>query len=77
MTRTFHDDDLLAWEAYASSGEFGYARPARIVFHCRSDPSVRPRYVQMEDEDRDAAAELARLPDATLTRLLGVSRELT
>lgn len=65
MSRTFIDADLLTWEAYATSGHYGYAEPARIVFHCLTDPSVRARTVGVDDE---AAAERI-VADADLAEL--------
>ncbi len=50
MSRTFVDDDLLTWEAYATSGDYGYAEPARIAFHCLTDPHVRARTVRVPGE---------------------------
>ncbi len=46
MARRFLDDDLMTWEAYASSGDYGFARPGRLMLHCLSDPAVRARYLK-------------------------------
>lgn len=45
MSRTFTDDDLLTWEAYASGGDFGLPTEAKIIFNCLSKPGSRARYV--------------------------------
>jgi len=74
--RKLHDDNLLEWEVYASSGDFGLATPARIMFLCLSDRSIRPRFV--EDRWDKAAAEetVVRASDAELRELLDRSQEI-
>lgn len=53
MTRTFQDDALLLWEAYAAAPRWGEDRGARIMFHCLTDPTLRARVLE-RDEDRTA-----------------------
>ncbi len=76
MIRTFLDDDLLEWEAYASGGRRGLPEDARIVFHCRSDPTARARQWESELEDDDLAARLTDTSDAELRELLGEAEPL-
>ena len=76
MSRVFTDQDLLNWEAYASSGRFGLAEGPRIIFHCLSEQDRRARYVLYEGDEADAEEAVAEMPDDRLRELLGTSREL-
>lgn len=59
MARTFQDDDLRTWEAYASSGKFGMPDRAHVIFHCRSDRALRARYVTLDGHQSDAEKVVA------------------
>jgi hypothetical protein len=76
MSRTFLDDDLLEWEAYVSGGRRGLPEDARIVFHCRSDPTARARQWESDLEDDDLAARLTDTSDAELRGLLAEAEPL-
>lgn len=76
MSRTFLDDDLLEWEAYASGGRRGLPADARVVFHCRSDPAARARAWESDLEDDDIAARVEDASDAELRELLGKAKPL-
>ena len=39
MARTFLDDELKRWEAFANTGRYGFVAGAQVVFQCTSDPS--------------------------------------
>ncbi len=54
MARTFQDENFLIWEAYASSGAFGYPDAPHVVFNCLSNRTIRPRYVQLEGLEPEA-----------------------
>ncbi len=69
MARTFLDGDLLTWEAYATSGDFGYAYTSRIVLHCLSEPARRARSV---DDVGDKAAAERLVADASSDDLLAL-----
>jgi hypothetical protein len=70
MSRVFVDDDLLTWEAYASGGRFGLPEEAKVVFHCRSDPIGRARYVQLGKDNVAAEQALKQMSDGELRALL-------
>jgi hypothetical protein len=70
MSRTFHDSDLLIWEAYASAGDFGLPEPARIIFHCLSDLHRLPRFLQRPGNKSAAEQEIVALSDAELYDML-------
>jgi hypothetical protein len=55
MSRNFQDDNFLVWEAYASGGEHGFSDNANVIFHCRTDRSLRSRAAQVGGDN--AAAE--------------------
>ncbi|HEX2191129.1 MAG TPA: hypothetical protein VHG51_19630 [Longimicrobiaceae bacterium] len=76
MSRVFVDDDLLTWEAYASSGRFGLAERPRIVFHCLSDPAIRARFVVHAGDEADAEEAVHEVPEERLKAMLKESREL-
>ena len=76
MSRTFTDDSLLTWEAYASGGPLGLARPAKIVFQCLSDPDRRARYVQQDMDNATAERIVHELPVKQLREMLAGSTEL-
>jgi len=76
MSHTFTDDNLLTWEAYASSGDFGLAIHPRIVFNCLSDPARPPRYVERPGVEADAEEQVHEMSDQELRKLLGQSELL-
>lgn len=69
MGRRIQDDAFQEWEAYATTGDFGYSRPARIMFRCRTDPGERARHVVIDGDKSDAEARLARLSEEELEEL--------
>ncbi|MSR37204.1 MAG: hypothetical protein EXR95_11285 [Gemmatimonadetes bacterium] len=70
MARTILDDDLRSWEAFASTGPFGYALRSRVVFNCTTDPAVRPRMWALDGDKSDAETLVATAPAAALVGLL-------
>jgi hypothetical protein len=76
MTRTIQDNDLLLWEAYANSGEFGSAEQAKIIFQCLTDPSRRARMLPRHAPRAAVEQEIATLPDPDLLDLLAGAEEL-
>ncbi len=76
MSQTFTDDDLLTWEAFASGGRFGLAVRARVVFHCISDRSLRPRFVQLAGDEAHAESAVFGTEAEGLRAMLRQAREL-
>ena len=76
MSHTFTDENLLTWEAYASSGNFGLATRPRIVFNCVSDPSTPPRYLERPGDEADAEEQVAELDEKQLRQMLKDSHPL-
>lgn len=77
MSHTFTDENLLTWEAYASSGDFGFAVRPKIVFNCLSDPSQRARYVERTSGDEaDAEEDIHTFDEQKLRDLLRQSQPL-
>lgn len=76
MSREFVDEDLETWEVYASGGEYGLPREPKIVFFCRSRPSVRGRYVRHPGDNAAAAALVRQAPEERLREMLRASAEL-
>ena len=76
MSHTFTDENLLTWEAFASSGNFGLATRPRIVFNCLSDPNTPPRYVERPGDEADAEEQVHELSEEQLRGLLREARPL-
>jgi hypothetical protein len=76
MSRVFVDEDLLSWEAFASGGKFGLADHPKIVFHCLSDRSRRPRYLRHGEDSAAAEQAVHALPETELLKMLRESAEL-
>ena len=76
MSHTFTDENLLTWEAFASSGNFGLATRPRIVFNCLSDPGTPPRYVERPGDEADAEEQVAEYDEKQLRQMLRDSRPL-
>lgn len=74
MSHTFTDQNLLTWEAFASSGHFGLATRPRIVFNCLSDPNRPPRYVEREGIEADAEEQVLDYDEKELRELLARSQ---
>lgn len=74
MSQTFTDENLVAWEAYATSGDFGFAERPRIVFNCLSDPDTAARYVEVPGDGADAEAQVLSSDEHQLRELLARSR---
>jgi hypothetical protein len=77
MSRTLLDDDLLTWEVYATSGDYGFAdRDSRIVFHCLTDPRRRARSVRIAGPQAEAERTVEDGGDVELMELLGKASPL-
>lgn len=76
MSRTFIDDDLMSWEAYASGGKYGLPDHPKIIFHCLSDPDRRARYVIQNGDNADAGETVRISPPDRLRELLRRSEAL-
>lgn len=76
MSRTFTDENLLTWEAYASGGKFGLAIRPSIMFQCISEPFRRARFVKQPGDEADAGETVAEAPEDRLRELLRQSEEL-
>lgn len=76
MSHTFTDESLMTWEAYASSGRFGFAERPSIVFNCLSDTTVRPRHVQRPGDESDAERQVHDYDEHQLRDLLRQSHPI-
>ncbi len=76
MSRQLTDEDLLVWEAYSTSGPFGFADGSRILFNCLSDPGRRARFVQFEGDSADSERSLGQKSTGELYALFQQSTEL-
>jgi len=76
MSVTFTDEDLQAWEAYATGGEYGLSNHPKIVFNCVSDPTRRARYVEVMGDEADAENMVLDGGVDELKRMLKTSHEL-
>lgn len=76
MTRTFQDQDLQLWEAYANPGEQGSAERAHLLFHCLSDPSRRARVLRLDSPRSAVEQELVDAEEGRLAEFLGRAEEI-
>lgn len=76
MSQTFTDENLLTWEAFASSGDFGFATRPRVVFNCLSDPDTPPRYVERPGDEAGAEGQVMEYDEKQLRAMLAQSRPL-
>lgn len=74
--RIIQDENLDLWEAYATSGGFGFPDHSRMVFHCLSDRTRRARAVEREGDKAEVEHEIATLTNEQLTALLSETVEL-
>jgi hypothetical protein len=76
MSRTFTDNDLLTWEAYASGGDFGMPADPKIIFNCLSKPGSRARYVVHRGDQARAEEVVHEASPDQLRALLQETRAL-
>lgn len=76
MENTFTDEDLLTWEAFASTGDFGFPEHSRLIFRCVTDPSRRARSLSREGDKKDVERTIRDADTAELKRLWEAAREL-
>lgn len=70
MARTIVDANLKSWEAFASTGPYGYAPHSRVIFRCTTDASERPREYRVQGDKSDVESLVATAPQETLRVLL-------
>ncbi|MFW6199195.1 MAG: hypothetical protein ACOC8K_01360 [Gemmatimonadota bacterium] len=68
--RTIQDDSFRTWEAYATTGDYGFSNPARIIFRCIADPDERARFVIIDGDKSDAEARIRSISDEELRKLM-------
>lgn len=68
--RTLQDDSFRTWEAFATTGDYGFAEPARIIFRCITDPDERARFVTIDGDKSDAEARIRSLSEEELEDLM-------
>lgn len=76
MTRTFLDQDLMEWEAFATTPRGGLPSPGRILFRCLSDQSIRTRVHQVEGSRSDAERWIQEAEEEDLRDLLAGTQEM-
>jgi len=76
MSQTFTDENLITWEAFTSSGNFGFAIRPKIVFNCLSDPNTPPRYVERPGDEADAEGQVMAYDEKQLREMLARSQPL-
>jgi hypothetical protein len=76
MAREFRTDDLQVWEAFATTGEHGFAERSKIGFRCRTDRSARPRWIEMDVDKSDVEARIQASSPAELEELFHRAAEV-
>lgn len=77
MTRTFQDDDLLLWEAYAAAPRSGDDRGARILFHCLTDRTRRARVLERDEDRTGIERRITTAEESELVGMLEAAEPLT
>ena len=76
MSRMLLDDGLRSWEAFASTGPYGYSEHSRVIFRCTSDPSERPRAFAVVGDKSEAEAKVMTASPSELLKMLGLAEPL-
>jgi hypothetical protein len=76
MSQTFTDENLMTWEAFASGGRFGLSIRPRVVFHCMSDQSLPPRFIEVQGDEADAEELIHDSQVDRLRQMLAASKPL-
>lgn len=74
--RIVTDGDFRTWEVYATTGEYGFPHPSRIIFRCMSDPGERARVVVVDGDKSDAEARVRQLSEGELRELMTKESEI-
>ena len=77
MSRSLLDDGLRNWEAFASTGSYGYSDGSRVIFRCTSDPGEGPRAFALTGDNSEAEAKVAGAPACELLEMLGRAEPLS
>ncbi|HEX2165705.1 MAG TPA: hypothetical protein VHG09_00585 [Longimicrobiales bacterium] len=70
MSRTFQDHDFLVWEVYSSGGAHGFSENPHAIFNCLSQLNMRPRAIEIGEDEAEAQRLIAEMSDARLVELL-------
>ncbi len=76
MARNVLDRDLRVWEAFASTGPYGYPEGSCVVFRCTSDPVLRPRACSIVGDKSDAEATVESATREDLLEMLSGAEPL-
>jgi hypothetical protein len=76
MTKSVVDDDLQRWEAFASTGPYGYSDRSVVVFRCSSNPDERPRAYPITGDKSDAEARVENANRVELLEMLAGAEPL-
>lgn len=76
MSQTFTDENLQTWEAFASGGRFGLSVRPKVIFHCVSDQSRPPRFIEVQGDEADAEGLIHDSQVDRLRQMLAQSKEL-
>ena len=76
MAKQVVDGELKSWEAFASTGPYGYSDQSVIVFRCTSDPSERPRAFALPGDKSDAETRVATASRGELLDMLAGAQPL-
>ena len=76
MARKILDDDLMEWEVFASTGDFGYPEHSTIVFHCLTDMARRSRILRLDGDKAEAERVIQEEPAERLAAMMSAAKEL-
>lgn len=76
MSRTFQDHNFLVWEVYSSGGAHGFSDDPYAIFNCLSQLDLRPRAIEIGEDEAEAQKLIAEMSEAALIELLQHAREI-
>jgi hypothetical protein len=74
--RTFQDRNFLVWEAYPSAGRHGSSAKPHVIFHCLTQPDIRPRFIEGDGSGTEAQRRIAEASPDELLLMLESAAEL-
>jgi hypothetical protein len=77
MSRRIQDQNFLVWEVFPSGGRLGFSTDPDLVFHCLTQPDLRPRRYRLAGDEAAAERLVRAASDADLLAMLQASAELT
>ncbi|HSJ14111.1 MAG TPA: hypothetical protein VK939_06840 [Longimicrobiales bacterium] len=76
MSRQIQDQNFLVWEVFPSGGPQGFSDDPYVIFHCLTQRDLRPRRIELGEDEGEAQRLVAHATDEELLGMLQRSAEL-